>query len=71
MDDTMCEQTKRKFDVAYTIAKEMLAFTKMKTLCELTGGKVWYGVDLGQGYKNDRSYMYATFVEFIARDLQK
>ena len=69
MDDTTCEQTKRKFDVAYTIAKEMLAFTKMKTLCELTGGKVWYGVDLGQGYKNDRSY--TAFVEFIACDLQK
>ena len=33
-----------------------------------TGGKA-YGVDIGQGYKNDRSR--ATFMEFIARDLQK
>ena len=29
------EYTKCKFDVAYTIAKENLAFTKMKPLCEL------------------------------------
>ena len=66
MDTTTCEQMKRKFDIAYTIAKEMLAFTKMKTLCEL---EERHGVDLGQGYKNDRSC--STFVEFIARDLQE
>ena len=66
MDTTTREQPKRKFDIAYTIAREMLAFTKMKTLCEL---EERHGVDLGQGYKNDRGC--ATFVEFIARDLQE
>ena len=38
----------------------------MKTLCKL---EERHGVDLGQGYKNDRSC--ATFMEFIARDLQE
>ena len=66
MDDTMCKQMKHKFDIAYTIAKEMLAFTKMKIPYEL---EERHGVDLGQGYKNDRSC--TTFVEFIAYDLQK
>ena len=66
MDPTTREQTKRKFDIAYTIAKETLAFTKMKSLCDL---EERHGVDLGQGYKNDRSC--ALFVEFIARDLKE
>ena len=41
---------KKKFDVAYFIAKEGLAFTKMKSLCELKG---WHGVDIGPAYRND------------------
>ncbi len=32
------------------IAKEKLAFTKMKPICEL---EERHGVDLGVGYKND------------------
>ena len=51
-DDATRKQTKCKFDITHTIAKEMMAFTKMKTLCEL---EERHGVDLGQGYKNDRS----------------
>ena len=35
MDSATVESLKRKFDVAYTIAKEKMAFTKMKPLCEL------------------------------------
>ena len=54
---------KRKFDVAYMIAKENLSFTKMKSICEL---EERHGTDLGAGYKNDHSC--ATFVEFIARE---
>ena len=38
----------------------------MKVLCEL---EERHGVDLGRGYKNDRSC--ATYVEFIACDLQE
>ena len=65
MDPTTWEQTKCKFDIAYTIAREALAFTKMKILCEL---EERHGVDLGQGYKNDRSC--TAFVELIACDLK-
>ena len=66
MDQTTWEQTKHKFDIAYTIAKETLVFTKMKSLCELEERHV---VDLRQGYKNNRSC--TLFVEFIARDLKE
>ena len=63
MDTTTCEQTKHKFDIAHTIAKEMQV---PKTMCEL---EERHGVDLGQGYKNNCSC--STFMEFIARDLQE
>ena len=65
MDLTTREQMKRKFDIAYTIAREALAFTKLKILCEL---EERHGVDLGHGYKNDR--ICAAFVEFIACDMK-
>ena len=45
------------------IAKEKLAFTKMKPLCEL---EERHGIDLGQSYKKDRAC--STFIEFIARE---
>ena len=45
MDPTTREQTKPKFDIAYMIAKETLAFTKIKSLCNL---EERHGVDLGQ-----------------------
>ena len=48
MDATTREQMKRKFDISYTIARENLAFAKIKPLCELAER---HGVDLGQGYK--------------------
>ena len=54
---------KRKFDVAYIIAKENLSFAKMKSICEL---EERYGTDLGAGYKNDHSC--AMFVKFITRE---
>ena len=50
-DDATREQTKRKFDIAYMIAKENLPFTKMKAVCGL---EERHGAELGQGYKNDR-----------------
>ena len=57
---------KRKFEVAYFIAKENLAFMKMKPLCEL---EQRYGVDLGEKYKSNCKC--AEFVEFIAGDIQQ
>ena len=35
MDASTRDRTKRKFDVAYLIEKEKLAFTKMAPVCEL------------------------------------
>ena len=43
-----------------------MAFTKMKPICEL---EERHGVSLGAGCKNDHAC--ATFVEFIARELQE
>ena len=34
MDEATLDQTTKKFDKAYLMAKERLAFTKMKPLCE-------------------------------------
>ena len=56
---------KRKFDIAFVIAKEHLPFMKMKPLCEL---QERHGVDLGQGYKNNQAC--TTFVEYIALECQ-
>ena len=57
---------KRKFDITYMIAKENMSFTKMKAMCAL---EERHGVDLGEGYKNDRGC--SDFVEFTARDQQE
>jgi len=58
MDKVALERTKKKFDVAYFIAKEGLAFTKMKSLCEL---EERHGVDIGPAY-----HACSNFVEYIA-----
>ena len=61
--DTDAElKVKRKFDIAYMIAKHNLAFTKIKPLCEL---EERHGVDLGLGFKNDQAC--ATFVAYVYR----
>ena len=51
MDETTQARMKRKFDIAYMIAKENMSFTKTKAVCALVER---HGADLGQGYKNDR-----------------
>ena len=66
MDKAATECVKRKFDVAYIIAKENIAFTKMKPLCEL---EERHGVQLGQGHKNDHEC--SMFIEYIAREQQE
>ena len=66
MDETTQAQMKRKFDIAYLIAKENMSFTKMKAVCVL---EERHGADLGECYKNDRGC--SVFVEFIARDQQE
>ena len=54
---------KRKFEVAYFIAKENL---EIRPLCEL---EQRHGVDLGEKYKSNCKC--AEFVEFIAGDIQQ
>ena len=51
---------KRKFEIAYLICKEGLAFTKMSALCKLEEES---GVDLGAGHKNNQAC--AAFVDQI------
>ena len=63
IDTARMAATKRKFDIAYNIAKENMAFSKMGALCEL---QERHGVDLGSGYKNEKAF--ATFVHFISLD---
>ena len=65
MDSATIERTKRKFDIAYTIVKENLAFTKMKSISKL---EEQHGVNLEDGYKNDQAC--STFVKFIACEQQ-
>ena len=64
MDSEAEAKIKRKFDLAYVMAKENIAFTKMKPLCQL---EERHGVDLGETYKTD---MVCSFVDYIARDLR-
>ena len=66
MDSVLEQRLVRKFEVAYTIAKERIAFTKMTSLCNLLERQ---GVDLGEGYKTNMAC--STFVEFIAEDLRQ
>lgn len=66
MDEASRERTKKKFEVAFVIAKNNMAMTKKKPICEL---EERHGVDLGQGYKNNQAC--ASFIEFIALDQQR
>ena len=63
MDQEAEAKIKRKFEVAYVIAKQNIAF---KPLCLL---EEKHGVDLGEGYRSDVAC--ATFVDYIAQDLRE
>ena len=54
---------KHKFDIAFFISHENVAFANMGLLCELEERD---GVDLGQGYKNDKAC--ASFVDYTGRE---
>ena len=66
MDAPAEQELKRKFDIAFMIAKEHMAFTKIKPICDL---EERHGVSLGQSYKNNQAC--ATFVEYIALERRK
>ena len=63
LDDTATAVMKCKFDIAYVIAKQNMAFAKMGSLCEL---EERHGVDLGKGYKNELAC--AEFIHYIAQE---
>ncbi len=64
--DEQCNRKRIKKEVAYLMAKEGIAFNKMKPLCKL---EERHGVDLGETYRNDQAC--ATFVDYIAQDLRE
>ena len=66
MDNASQQTVERKFNIAFLIAKENMARTKMKAICEL---EERHGVDLGTAYKNNQAC--ATFVEYIAKEQQQ
>ena len=66
MDLTTNRKIRWKFDTAYTIAKEGMAFTKMSSLFQLQDR---HGTNLGFSYRNDHAC--ANFISYIARDLRE
>ena len=65
MEENVEKQSKRKFDVAYLIAKEGMAFSKMSSLCQL---QERHDVRMGVCYKNEVAC--ATFVHYLSQDFQ-
>ena len=66
MDEATRQKLKRKFEIAYMMVKENLAFKKMKPLCDL---EERHGVAIGASYRNDHGC--ASFVDSIATDLKE
>ena len=66
MDEAAKTVIKRKFDIAYFLAKEEVAFRKMKPLCLL---EERHGVKLGDNYKNDLAC--SAFTDFIGQELHE
>ena len=56
---------KRKFEVAYLLAKNKLPFNKYKEILSL---EKHHGVQMGDSYINDTAY--ANFIDFISLDLK-
>ena len=66
LDNAATARMKHKFDIAYVIAKQNMAFAKIGPLCEL---EERHGVDLGEGYKNELAC--ASFIDYIAQEQQQ
>ena len=58
------EQTKKKFEVSYFVAKHELSFTKYEKILDL---EEMHGVDIGPSYRNDMAC--AEFIDFLGDDL--
>ncbi len=66
LDGAAEERVKKKFNIAYFLCKEHLAFAKMNAICKL---QETHGIDLGTGYKNEKACAY--FVRYIGQSLKE
>lgn len=66
MDQATATKVGRKFEIAYLLCKEHMAFSKMEVVCQL---EERHGVDLGTGRKNEKTC--ATFVDYIGQSLKE
>ena len=57
------DRLKKKFDIAYFVATEKLAFTKYPNICEF---EARHGVELGTSYLNKSAGR--TFYHYIAKE---
>ena len=63
-DERAAAQVKKKFEVAYFVAKEELSFLKYPAILKL---EEMHDVDVGQAYRNDKNC--AKFIDYIGKDL--
>ena len=63
-DERAAAQVKKKFEVAYFVAKEELSFLKYPAILKL---EEMHGVDVGQAYRNHKNC--AEFIDYIGKDL--
>ena len=63
-DERAAAQVKKKFEVAYFVAKEELSFLKYPAILKL---EEMHGVDVGQANRNDKNC--AEFIDYIGKDL--
>lgn len=66
LDGAAEAKVKKKFDIAYFLCKERMAFHKMEAICIL---QETHGVDLGTGYKNEKAC--ASFTRYIGQSLKE
>ena len=63
-DEKIVEKTKRKFEVAYFIAKDELSFKKYEKIINL---EEIHGVSMGEAYRNDKSC--GEFIDYLGKDI--
>ena len=66
MSDSEMQRLRCKFEIAYVIVTEKLAFLKYPVICQL---EKKHGVDIGQSYLNERSCR--DFIYYIAESKRR
>ena len=65
-DQRTAEQVKKKFEIAYFVAKEEITFKKYPTILKL---EEMHGVDIGQSYQNDVNC--AECIDYMSKYIQQ